>query len=61
MMFTGLGLALGSWISVAILFLAHCYLYGRRVVAEEKALVDTLGAPYTEYMLRTKRFIPFLV
>lgn len=61
MMFTGLGLALGSWISVAILFLAHCYLYGRRVVAEENALVDTLGAPYTEYMLRTKRFIPFLV
>ncbi len=61
MMFTGLGLALGSWISVAILFLAHCCLYGRRVVAEEKALADTLGAPYTEYMLRTKRFIPFLV
>ncbi len=61
MMFTGLGLALGSWISVAILFLAHCYLYGRRVVAEEKALVDTLGTPYAEYMLRTKRFIPFLV
>lgn len=61
MMFTGLGLALGSWVSVAILFLAHCYLYGRRVVAEEKALVDTLGAPYAEYMLRTKRFIPLLV
>ena len=61
MMFIGLGLALGSWISVAILFFAHCYLYGRRVVVEEKALVDTLGAPYTEYMLRTKRFIPFLV
>lgn len=61
MMFIGLGLALGSWISVAILFFAHCYLYGRRVVVEENALVDTLGAPYTEYMLRTKRFIPFLV
>lgn len=61
MMFIGLGLALGSWISVAILFVAHCYLYGRRVVVEEKALVDTLGAPYTEYMVRTKRFIPFLV
>lgn len=61
MMFTGLGLALGSWISVTILFLAHCYLYGRRVVVEEKALVDMLGARYTEYMRRTKRFIPFLV
>ena len=60
-MFIGLGLALGSWISVAILFFVHCYLYGRRIVAEEKALVDTLGDTYTEYMQRTKRFIPFLV
>jgi protein-S-isoprenylcysteine O-methyltransferase Ste14 len=61
MMFTGVGFALGSWISVAVLFVAHCYLYGRRVVAEEKALVDTLGDAYREYMLRTKRFLPFLL
>lgn len=61
LMFTGIGLALGSWISVAILFLAHCYLYAMRVSAEEKALLDTIGQPYGDYMSRTKRFIPFVI
>lgn len=61
LMFIGIGVALDSWISVAILFLAHCYLYGRRVAVEEKALLETLGEPYREYMSRTKRFIPFLI
>ncbi len=61
LMYTGIGLALGSWISVAILFLSHCYLYGIRVVVEEKALLETLGGPYREYMSRTKRFIPFVI
>jgi protein-S-isoprenylcysteine O-methyltransferase Ste14 len=61
LMFTGLGLALGSWISVAILFLIHCYLYGIRVAVEEKALLETLGEPYREYMSRTTRFIPFVI
>jgi protein-S-isoprenylcysteine O-methyltransferase Ste14 len=60
-MFIGVGLALGSWTSVAILFLAHCYLYGRRVSVEESAMLATLGEPYREYMTRTKRFIPFVI
>jgi len=61
LMFIGIGLALGSWISLVILFFAHCYLYGRRVAVEERALLDTLGTPYREYMSRTKRFISFLI
>jgi len=61
LMFIGIGLALGSWLSLAILFLAHCYLYGRRVAVEERALLDTLGTPYREYMSRTRRFIPFVI
>jgi protein-S-isoprenylcysteine O-methyltransferase Ste14 len=61
LMFIGIGLALGSWLSLAILFLAHCYLYGRRVAVEERALLDTLGTPYREYMSRTARFIPFVI
>ena len=61
LMFIGVGLALGSWISVAILFVAHCFLYGLRVAVEERALLDTLGEPYREYMSRTKRFIPFVI
>ncbi len=61
LMFTGVGVALGSWISVAILFLVHCVLYGLRVSVEEKALLSTLGEPYRDYMSRTKRFIPFII
>jgi protein-S-isoprenylcysteine O-methyltransferase Ste14 len=61
LMFIGIGLALCSWISLAVLFLAHCYLYGRRVAVEERALLDTLGAPYREYTSRTRRFIPFVI
>jgi protein-S-isoprenylcysteine O-methyltransferase Ste14 len=61
LMFTGIGVALGSWISVAILFLVHCYLYGIRVAVEERALLATLGEPYRKYMSRTKRFIPFVI
>jgi protein-S-isoprenylcysteine O-methyltransferase Ste14 len=61
LMFVGIGLALGSWISVAILFFAHCVLYGNRVVVEEQALLATLGEPYRDYMSRTKRFIPFVI
>ncbi len=61
LMFTGIGLALGSWISVGILFLVHCGLYGIRVSVEEKALVETIGEPYREYISRTKRFIPYVI
>jgi len=61
LMFIGIGLALCSWISLAILFFAHCYLYGQRVAVEERALLETLGAPYREYLSRTSRFIPFVI
>jgi protein-S-isoprenylcysteine O-methyltransferase Ste14 len=61
LMFIGIGLALCSWLSLALLFVAHCYLYGRRVAVEERALLGTLGTPYREYMSRTTRFIPFVI
>ena len=61
LMFTGIGIALGSWISIAVLFLAHCALYGIRVSVEERALLETLGEPYRDYMSRTKRFIPHVI
>ena len=61
MILLGIGMALGSWLSVAILFVVPCFVYARRVQAEEKALLETIGEPYRAYMSRTKRFIPFLV
>jgi len=58
--FLGIGLALGNWLSLVIFFLEICLVYSQRVKAEEKALLDTIGEPYRAYMARTKRFIPFI-
>jgi protein-S-isoprenylcysteine O-methyltransferase Ste14 len=60
MVFLGIGFALGSWLSLFIFLLEMGFVYGRRVKAEENALVRTIGEPYRTYMARTKRFIPFI-
>ncbi|MFA6956611.1 MAG: isoprenylcysteine carboxylmethyltransferase family protein [Thermoanaerobaculia bacterium] len=60
LLFLGVGIALGSLLSVAALMGLSACAYSRRVRAEEIALVETLGEPYREYMRRTKRFIPFV-
>jgi protein-S-isoprenylcysteine O-methyltransferase Ste14 len=44
---------------VALLIAVAGYVY--RIRVEERALATHLGLPYTEYMLRTKRLIPFLI
>jgi protein-S-isoprenylcysteine O-methyltransferase Ste14 len=59
-MFLGLGVALGSWLSVMIFSVEIAVVYSRRVRAEEAALLNTLGEPYRAYMGRTKRFVPFI-
>jgi protein-S-isoprenylcysteine O-methyltransferase Ste14 len=61
MILVGIGIALGNWLSVVILFAVPCLVYSRRVQTEERALLETIGEPYRAYMSRTKRFIPFLV
>ncbi len=59
-MFLGIGFALGNWLGLSIFLLEIGVVYSRRIHAEEKALLDTLGEPYRAYMARTKRFIPFV-
>ncbi|HEX8032738.1 MAG TPA: isoprenylcysteine carboxylmethyltransferase family protein [Ktedonobacterales bacterium] len=56
----GLGLALTNWLSLLVLLI--CALAGLlyRVNVEERALCETLGQPYADYMRRTRRFIPFI-
>lgn len=56
----GLGLALTNWLSLLVLLI--CALAGLlyRVSVEERALRETLGQPYADYMRRTRRFIPFV-
>jgi len=61
MIFLGIGIALGNWLSIIIFFAVPCFIYPRRIKVEEKALLETIGEPYRAYMARTKRFIPFLV
>jgi protein-S-isoprenylcysteine O-methyltransferase len=61
LVFLGFGVALGSWLSIAFLFLLPAYVYRRRVLVEEAALLGTIGEPYRAYMSRTRRFIPFLL
>jgi protein-S-isoprenylcysteine O-methyltransferase Ste14 len=59
-LFLGVGLVLGNWLSLAVIFLATAICYGYRIHVEEQALCETIGAPYREYMKRTKRLIPFV-
>jgi len=49
-----------NWLSLACFLLAMPGL-AYRIKVEERALLDGLGAPYQDYMRRTKRLVPFVV
>jgi protein-S-isoprenylcysteine O-methyltransferase Ste14 len=49
-----------NWASLAALIVAVAG-YAYRIRIEEQALATHLGAPYRDYMRRTKRLIPFVV
>lgn len=61
MMFSGIGLALGSMLGFLLLTLMTIAAYGYRVAVEERALLEAIGEPYRSYMSECKRFIPFIV
>ena len=61
MMFIGIGLSLGNWISLALLTFSTVGLYSYRVSVEERALLETIGEPYGAYMKGRKRFIPYVI
>ncbi len=56
----GVGLAMTNWASLGTLLI--CVLIGHmyRLSVEEKALIQTIGQPYVEYMHRTRLFIPLV-
>jgi protein-S-isoprenylcysteine O-methyltransferase Ste14 len=56
----GMGLALGSWGSAALLTLASVAVYSYRIVIEERTLLAVVGEPYREYMRTRRRLIPFV-
>jgi protein-S-isoprenylcysteine O-methyltransferase Ste14 len=61
MMFVGIGLALGSWFSFVLLTIAAIATYAYRVTIEERALLNTIGESYRDYMRETKRFVPHII
>jgi protein-S-isoprenylcysteine O-methyltransferase Ste14 len=61
LLYGGIGLALGNWASLAVSVIPLALAYGYRIAVEERALVQTIGAPYADYMKRTHRLIPFVL
>jgi protein-S-isoprenylcysteine O-methyltransferase Ste14 len=57
---TGLGLAEGNWLSLALLVLLPAAVIMRRIYVEEAVLTSVLGQPYADYRMRTKRLVPGL-
>jgi protein-S-isoprenylcysteine O-methyltransferase Ste14 len=57
---SGLALALGSWLSLAVLFIISLIVYSYRISVEERALLTTIGDPYRQFMNTRKRLIPFI-
>ena len=60
MAFLGLGLCLGNWVSMWVMFVPIFLVFLRRMNVEEAALLQGLGEPYRNYMRRTKRLVPGL-
>ena len=60
LMNTGIGLALGSWASAAILCFTSILVYDYRMRVEERTLLATIGEPYREYLRGRKRIVPFV-
>jgi protein-S-isoprenylcysteine O-methyltransferase Ste14 len=54
----GLGIMLGTWLSIAACLLPPLIAFVIRLLTEERVLARELGAPYRSYMERTDRLIP---
>jgi protein-S-isoprenylcysteine O-methyltransferase Ste14 len=56
----GLGIMLGTWLSIPACLLPPLIAFSIRLVTEERVLARELGDPYRAYMARTKRLIPYV-
>jgi protein-S-isoprenylcysteine O-methyltransferase Ste14 len=57
---SGLGLALGNWLSLALLAVVPTVGLIIRIRVEERALLDALGEPYERFAASRKRLVPGL-
>ena len=58
--FAGLGIALGSWLSLGAVLIPVAAAVVYRIRVEEGALVETFGEQYIDYCQTTKRLIPWV-
>lgn len=56
--FVGLGLALGNWLSLALLVVVPGIGLAVRIKAEERALLASLGEPYRQFCASRPRLFP---
>jgi protein-S-isoprenylcysteine O-methyltransferase Ste14 len=61
LIFVGIGLTLANWASIIAILVVCSLGLLYRVRIEERALAESLGQPYVDYMRHTKRFIPLVV
>jgi protein-S-isoprenylcysteine O-methyltransferase Ste14 len=54
----GLGITLGTWLSIPACLLPPLIAFAIRLRHEESVLARELGAPYRAYMSRTARLVP---
>jgi len=60
MLNTGVGIALGSWVSAALLTVSSFVVYMYRMTVEERTLLAVIGEPYRQFMSTRRRLIPFV-
>ncbi|HEY8326292.1 MAG TPA: isoprenylcysteine carboxylmethyltransferase family protein [Ktedonobacterales bacterium] len=59
--FCGFALTCVNWLSLLLILAGALIGLGYRIRVEERTLREQLGAPYQEYMRRTKRLIPYVL
>jgi protein-S-isoprenylcysteine O-methyltransferase len=59
LVFAGMGIALGNWVSFAIAVLATLIGYAWRIHVEEQALSERFGAEFEAHRKRTWALVPF--
>lgn len=56
----GYGLALGNWVSLAVMVVLPSVVILRRIGVEEEELLAVLGEAYRAYRGHTKRLVPYV-
>ena len=56
--FLGVGVALGSWVSLLVLMIPISIALAARIATEERALHLALGPEYAAYCAHTRRLVP---